>query len=125
MYSSGAAGDSIRPQKRINATQFGKNWLQRDRGRASEIELINPLEGGNLPEDTSSTFKLKLYYGIYTRYIYAVYIQYTHCIRYTPYTLKLHYGGCMALLSLTQFSYLATVSTILSNVLCPGTVGSG
>ena len=63
VYSSGAAGDSIRPQKRINATQFGKNWLQRDRGRASEIELINPLEGGNLPEDTSSTFKLYTVYS--------------------------------------------------------------
>ena len=78
VYSSGAAGDSIRPQKRINATQFGKNRLQRDRGRASEIELINPLEGGNLPEDTSSTFKLKLYYGIYyTRYIYNIHIIYS------------------------------------------------
>ena len=55
------AVDSIRPQKRINATQFGKNRLQRDRGRASEIELINPLQGGNLPKDTLSTLQLKLH----------------------------------------------------------------
>ena len=74
-------GDSIRPQKRINATQFVKKRLQRDHGRASEIELINPLEGGNLPRDTSSTFKLKLCYTTYT--VSTVYIQY---IRYTPNT---------------------------------------